>query len=271
MNENLDIFVYSHIPFKPLVKNPVYKVLTNTREPIDTKLQVYHDFEGDNISDMNLMYNEYTGLYWIWKNYELKDYVGLNHYRRYYDFLDNVPDFNQMFSIFDIILNEPLPLKIGQIGTSLNNRDWYNYWHNVEDFDKLESLIKNKYPEYTDGFEKMKSSEFTFPSSLFTMKKETFKEYCDFIFNVLKDYRKDNGLITVSDCVKHVENNKDKYLKPHLPYYTVEMQARIIGYIAERALQTFLMNGEHSLLNDAMYLKWNLYDCFNGTKVWEKK
>ena len=259
MNENVDIFIYSHIPFKPLVSNDIYKVLVNTKEDINTKLKVYRDYEGDNIADMNLMYNEYTGLYWLWKNYDIKPYIGLNHYRRYYDFMDTPPDFDSVFRIFNIVLNEPFPLKVMGEGNAMNNRDWYAFWHNVEDFDKLESLFSNKYPEYMDGFNKMKKSDFIFPSSMFTMRKEDFKEYCEFIFSVLGEYRKENGLMSTSDCIKHVEENKSKYIKEHLPYYTVEMQARIIGYIAERALQTYLMNGNNSLYDRSMFLKWNVF------------
>ena len=47
--------------------------------------------------DKNLMFNEYSGFYWLWKNYPLKDYIGMNHYSRYYACLDNLPDINEVF------------------------------------------------------------------------------------------------------------------------------------------------------------------------------
>ena len=77
-NNNVDIFVYSHKPFTPIVKNHVYKVLTNSHaesKEFNTDLAIYRDYDGDNISDKNLMFNEYSGFYWLWKNYPLKDYV----------------------------------------------------------------------------------------------------------------------------------------------------------------------------------------------------
>lgn len=42
------------------------------------------DDTGDNISHMNKLVGDLTGLYWIWKNTD-DEFVGTNQYRRYYD------------------------------------------------------------------------------------------------------------------------------------------------------------------------------------------
>lgn len=264
-NCGVDIFIYSHKPFKPKPTNKVFKVLTCYKgddEEFNTSLDILRDYTGDNISNENLMYNEYCGFYWLWKNYPLKDYVGLNHYRRYYDNYENLPDISKIFSDYDIILNKRLDLKFND-GKPYNNREWYAFWHNVEDFDILEELIHEKYPDYIDGFDEMKNCTYIYPSSMFIMDKSTFNEYCEFIFSVLKDYREKCGYNTVDDCIRHVEANKDKYIKPHLPYYTVEMQSRIIGYIAERVLLTFLKHKREdgtSLEEKAYFFRWTLYN-----------
>lgn len=262
MNENTDIFIYSHIPFKPYVKNTTYKVLTHCTDNIDTNLEVYRDFNGDNIGDKNLMYNEYTGYYWIWKNYDIKDNVGLIHYRRYFKWLDNLPDIDFLLTIFKMVISNPLPLKCPLDGKIMNNREWYGWWHNIEDYDILKSVFINKYPEYMDGFNKMENNTEICNSSMFIMPKDTFNEYCEFIFSVLDDYIKETGLYTVDDCIKHVENNEKKYMKTKencgydLPYYDVRIQSRIIGYIAERAMNAYILNGNKSLMDNAIKEEW---------------
>ena len=44
----------------------------------------------DNISEKNKSYCELTAIYWAWKNireiYPNLEYIGLNHYRRYFNF-----------------------------------------------------------------------------------------------------------------------------------------------------------------------------------------
>ena len=43
------------------------------------------DDTGENISEKNPFYSEATGIYWIWKNVHDTEYVGLCHYRRFFD------------------------------------------------------------------------------------------------------------------------------------------------------------------------------------------
>jgi len=266
INSNLDIFIYSHIPFRTVTDNHIYKILTDSKvapSVFNTDLEIFRDYTGDNISNNNLMYNEYTGFYWLWKNYPLKDYVGLNHYRRMYENYDNLPDIDQIFKTKKIILNEPIQLVGKPYGEKqpklYNNRDWYGIWHNIEDFEVLEKIIKEKYPKYADGFDVMANNTFLHGCSMFIMDKKTFVEYCEFVFSVLNDYRKEMGFFNVQDCIKYVDQHKDKYIKEGIPYYTVEIQARIVGYLAERVLGTFLYSGgKDSLGNNAEIFKWGM-------------
>lgn len=249
-NKNADIFIYSHKPFIPIVENPVYKILLHCKEDVPTSLPIYRDDTGDNIADKNLMYNEYTGYYWLWKNYDIKNYIGMIHYRRYFKFYDDVPDFNEIFRKNSMIISEKFPLFVEN--KLHDNRSWYAYWHNVEDFDIFEQMYYERFPEFVKGFEKMKNSEYIYNSSLFIMRKKDFFEYCDYIFDILDEFCDYTGLHNVDDFIKHVSENKEKYLKPHLPYYTVEMQARVIGYLAERALMTYILSGKKPLEDKAL-------------------
>lgn len=263
INNDVDIFIYSHIPFKPLVSNPVYKILTNSHENFDTHMPLFRDYEGeDNISDKNVMYNEYSGFYWLWKNYPLKKYIGLNHYRRYYEWLDNVPNIDQLFKYFNIILNKPITLSCpltaggGTKGQIMDNRTWYGWWHNIEDYELLEQLYHEKFPEFIDGFNKMDKSNYIYNSSMFTMTKEMFIEYCEYVFTVLDEYNKMRGMYTTEDYKKWVTANQEKYIKQHLPYYNIDIQSRLLGYIAERVMNTFMMNGNDCIEKHAAIINW---------------
>jgi hypothetical protein len=65
------------------------------------------------------------------------------------------------------------------------------------------------------------------------------------------------GFFSEEDCIEYVEEHKDKYIRPYLKYYDVKMQSRIVGYIAERALATFLMHGgKESLEQNAEIFEW---------------
>lgn len=264
--ENCDIFIYSHIPFRPATGNHIYKVLTNSRaeaSQFNTDLAIYRDYDGVNISGDNLMYNEYCGFYWIWKNYPIKKYVGMNHYRRYYNDCNNLPDIGKIFERKRIILNTPIQLRVPQglkqSGTLMTNREWYAYWHNIEDFETLEAIITDKYPKYMEGFKKMADAKYLHGCNMFTMDKDTFEEYCNFVFPLIMDFRKERGFFTLQDCVDYVTNNQHKYVKEGLTYYDINKQSRIVGYLAERILGAFLWSGgSDSLIANSEEFKWSM-------------
>lgn len=261
-NKNVDIFVYGVGAFTPLVHNPVYKILVHNDDEESkfyTELPIYRDYEGENISDKNLMYNEYTGLYWVWKNWDLKDYIGCNHYRRYYDCLDNLPNINEVFKKHRIILNQKFPLQYNN--EPKTNREFYKIWHNVDDFDTMGEIVKRLYPQYADGWDKMANSTHIYPSSIFIMKRKTFLEYMQFIFDVTKEFNNVRNCHSSEDYVKYVEEHKDEYIRPQHAYYDVKMQARIIGYLIERCLCAFLMSGgKNSLEANSYQMPWHVYN-----------
>ena len=263
MNENVDIFIYSHIPFTPIVSNPVYKVLTNNHAPdkeFNTKLPIYRDYIGDSISDKNLMYNEYAGFYWILHNWELKDYVGMFHYRRYYNFLDEVPDISKIFSYgFKVILNKRFPLQYN--GIPKNNRDFYAIWHNLDDFDLMGNIVKENYPQYADGWDKMANAQYIFPSSLFIMPKELFKEYITYALDVMDKFNKARGCETPEQWLNYVKEHIAEYVRPQHKYYNIKMQARATGYLVERCLAAFLMSGgENAIINKSVEFDWSVVE-----------
>ena len=134
--KNLDIFICGHRKFDCPVTNESYKILSlgdNTELHGDN---IIRDDTLDNVTDINLFYSELSGYYWIYKNYELKDYVGFCHYRRYFKFLDNIPDMEK--ENCDIIVATPTKLD-----ASVYNQ--YNIYHNIEDLHFVINVMCNNY------------------------------------------------------------------------------------------------------------------------------
>lgn len=261
MNENIDIFVLSHKDFKPEVTNPVYKVMTLGGEHnIDTKLEVYNDNTLDNISDMNFTYNEYTGIYWLWKNYNVKDYIGFNHYRRFYQFMDDVPDLNQYFKEgYDIIINQPLIVNMPNVELQ------YAGSHNVKDLKIVCNVIKELYPDYSESVNYTMNCKVLYPCNMFLMSKSHFNDYCSFLFNVLDKYHQITNLKTKQDYIDRVNNGG--YFKNRYPNNDLDYQIRVDGYLAERIFNVYF--NKH--FNNPKVFKVILTEeKYNGASTYER-
>lgn len=81
---NLKIIVCCHKEV-PKLDESVFMPIHVGKKNAKVDLGIPGDDTGDNISEMNYLYCELTGLYWAWKNLEA-DYLGLCHYRRLFSF-----------------------------------------------------------------------------------------------------------------------------------------------------------------------------------------
>ena len=79
------ILVCAHKPDRCLLHEP-YMPIQVGKAISTVDLGFAGDDTGDNISDKNRSFCELTAHYWAWKNLGEADYVGLSHYRRYFDF-----------------------------------------------------------------------------------------------------------------------------------------------------------------------------------------
>ncbi|MCQ2960131.1 MAG: DUF4422 domain-containing protein [Bacteroidales bacterium] len=139
------------------------------------------DNSGDNISIKNRNYCELTGLYWGWKNLDV-DYLGLCHYRRYFDFKGKNP--KEFLGNYDIILPKlnVLTMRASDQLMHLTTRD---------DFYIMLMALLKLYPEYKDTVLK-----YLFNSnkcSLFNMlfcKKEIYDDYCKWLFSIFEEMEK---------------------------------------------------------------------------------
>lgn len=224
----LDIFIGTQKTFEPKVTNPIYKIIVGNHEIENNSNLELINCKHDSVLD-DRFYSEIYMLVYISKNYPLKEYVGFCHNRKYFNFMDDIPNMDEIFSECDLITAAPRKAKT-------NMREEYKKFHNVDDLNIIENIIEEKYPEYRSAFISFLYGETMFPYNMFIMKREDFLRYIKFIKDVLNDYLK----IVGTDINKRIEENKGKYLKGFYPNNTVEYQYRIGGYLAERLTTVFI-------------------------------
>jgi len=228
--KKLDIFIGAYKNFTPPVTNDVYKIIVgNGNLEMDTNLQIIEcGNPGDSLDDK--FYSEFYMLRNLVKNgYNFAEYVGFCHYRKYFSFLDNIPDIDEEFKRCDVILAKPIKF-------IMSIHDQYEKYHNIEDLDIVGEIIRDKYPEYYNIYTNFVEKDMMFPYNMFIMKRDDFLDYISFVGGIMDEYIKVVG----EDIKKRIEDNKDKYIKDFSPNDTFEYQYRIGGYLIERLTNIFL-------------------------------
>lgn len=197
-------------------------------------LHIQGDNTGDNISEQNPYFCELTAIYWAWKNLP-KDtrYVGLCHYRRFFDFhKQSKPHFAnhetherelQHFNIdvppyvIEALKNDKIILPKPHVH-NLSSFLEYSMWHNGLDMKTLYEIVKQESPFYAPSFEKVIFKEnIVYPFNMFIMPRHWFDSYCSWLFHILFELQKK---IDISQY--------DNY------------QQRIFGFLSERMLAVFV-------------------------------
>lgn len=196
-------------------------------------LGIQGDDTGDNISAKNPYYCELTALYWAWKNLKNVDYIGLCHYRRYFDFAHK-KSFGKTYrnlQNFQINLSDlELPnidMVLKKCDVILPKRDilpyslecHYKAMHIPEDWEMLKHIVQEKYPEYVDGFLQVtQHNNKISPYNMFIMPYGLFCEYSQWLFSLLVEME------------HRIHISSDEY------------QQRVFGFMAERLLNVWIYN-----------------------------
>lgn len=186
------------------------------------------DNTGENISDLNPYFGELTGIYWIWQNDLVSDYIGVCHYRRFYlndnDDIMTEQDFRDLLSKYDCFTSN-------QTSTSATNYECYGKTHPIIDLDIVGESLKKLYPEYSESYDKYMSDNKSCYSNLAVMPRKMFFDYCAWLFTILFD---------ASERI-----NVDAY-----DLY----QKRVYGFLSEMLLDIYVRHNNY-----------NVYRCPVGT------
>lgn len=227
---DVDIFVCTHKDFKIPVNNSAYKI-------IDAR-KINGDVAENGLDGS--FYSEFMVYKYVAENLKLKKYVGFCHYRKYFSFLDDIPNMDDIFKNFDCVSATVLKF-------DTNCMEQYGSCHNVKDLEIVGGIIAEKYPEYKTGFDLFTNGNLMIPCNMFIMRSEDFRDYIKFVFDVLDDYLDVVGL----DIWKRIDDNKEEYLHGSEMNRRKEYQYRIGGYLGERLTNVFIM---------AKFKKIKMYD-----------
>lgn len=179
------IFVMTHKKFDP-PQDATYVPL-HVGRALGTDLGYLGDDTGDSISEWNPYYGELTGLYWLWKNYQDTDMIGICHYRRY--FLD---DQRQLMTQaqYEAALENVDIMVSNAMQADGPYKDYYGEAHNIEDLLAAGEVIKELYPEDYPAFCQVIDSSKYYYGNLCVMRKPLFDSYCEWLFSIFFELEK---------------------------------------------------------------------------------
>lgn len=247
---SISIFTITHVPFTP-PENPIYI-------PLQVGCSNHPDYgylrddSGENISVKNKYYSELTGLYWIWKNYESADYLGLCHYRRFFlnenGSLMEEDDYMRILSQYDVMVSR------AETG-DLPYQTIYARSHDIRNLEETGNVIRELYPDYYSTFQEVLSDTLCYVGNLFVAPKELFSAYCEWLFPIFFELEKridvsgyDDyhmrvfGFLSEQLLIIWIKHNKLSYYET--PFGLSQEKAETIAL--KKDLQTYLAKSDIS-------------------------
>lgn len=182
MDNKVTILVACHKP-DTVYQDDVYTPIHVGRAISQYKSEMSNmigDDTGDNISEKNKSYCELTAQYWAWKNLHC-EYIGLCHYRRYFEEKINYDNINKELKGFDIIVAK-------RVYMAHNLITWLKRDTMAEDAYILYTILVKLHPEYKSLIDEcLTLTNFTYPCNMFICKKQLFDEYAEWQFRILSE------------------------------------------------------------------------------------
>ena len=212
MNKKVTILVACHKPakvFSSEVYTPIH-VGRAVSKCTDLMQDMIGDDTGDNISALNPYYCELTAQYWAWKNLDC-EYVGLCHYRRYFEKEITVDNVEKVMNGADVLLLEYRYSRFSLLKVLAcylipeEMMIFYIY---------MKQYHEDIFPEFDKFFAK---GYVMYPCNMFLCKKTIFDDFAKWQFGILEDLRKIYRFSGYSHC------------------------NRVLGYIAENLLPFYMI------------------------------
>ena len=161
----------------------------------------FQDDEGENISDLNPMYCELTTQYWAWKNVDA-DYYGFCHYRRYFNFSTTDYKENPYGEVMDDYIDQAavrkygldVTTRFGDLREIIDRRGTpAAVWKAApalhdEDLRRCYAILCRRHPDYRQDADAFLTGNRSCFCNMFIMRRELFREYCDWLFPLLEEF-----------------------------------------------------------------------------------
>ena len=223
------------------------------KNPRDYGLRTLDVSNDDFIKNHDMCYSECARIYYLWKHPDVitTEYIGICHYRRYFDFLfkkDADTILNNIFKINDIII----PKKDHFNG--LNNYEEFCIDHNKTVIDTCDYILKENYPDYYDSWLKFKNSKEAYYKNMFIMRKNDFMKYCNFLFDIVDKISDVINAHNDSDTPIFVKNEvlRGNYpsIKDENDISKIKYQSRLHGFLFERLSSLYFEHNFHGRIHE---------------------
>lgn len=215
-NRNAKIFVCAHTDFEPAVMNDVYEVVDSRQL-------------GEPKNAPSLFYSELWQMRSVSERKKLPKYIGFVQYRKYLDFMDNVPELGKLIEERGAITTKPIDL-------GMTMREQYATWGNPEDLDVMTDIIHDQHPDMADAWDKSLDSNIFHLGSIAIMKTEDWREMFAVAWSVANEYLKRIG----GDIVARVQANEKAYHIGEYEFTTLTHEIRVGGQICERIVSAWM-------------------------------
>lgn len=221
MNEKSKIYICTHTDFDCPVSNPVYEILDSRNLFIDDK--------ADNGIDA-LFYSELLTYHHLAMTPDaLPEIIGFCSYRKYFSFLDDVPDLESLVLEHGCIATTPRHLRMSVY-------DQYSYHFSFADMDVMAAIIRCQEPWLWSSFQRMLAGNTLYTCNMFIMRRDDFIDLIHRVWRALDAWLDVCGY----DLQRRILQHPELYFKNGGRSSTVPNQIRMGGHLGERITSAFI-------------------------------
>lgn len=220
MNENAKIYICTHTDFDSPVTNPVY-------ETADARRMFDADVADNGLP--GLFYSELMTYHELARHPDmLPPIVGFCGYRKYFSFMDDVPDLADIINEHGCIATTTYKTR-GTVEQHYNNR------FSFADMDVFKAVVKYEAPWLWPTFKAMLDGHELYACNLFIMRKEDFLILDQLIWHTIDAWLS----IVGKDIVRRVTGHKLAY---NISGVGIANQVRQGGNLGERLASAYIMH-----------------------------